>query len=95
MECLVCKGGGKQHLTVKYPFEDKPDETHDIDCVWCHGAGEMTEKEYQQYLWDKAAWCECGNPSQEFIFFDDGTCECGCYKHHYHCKDCMKITQIG
>ena len=41
-------------------------------------------------------WCKCpaeGDP----IFCDDGVRinkHC-CSKHHYHCSNCMKITQVG
>lgn len=44
-----------------------------------------------------ADWCSCkpeANP-EHWIFKDDGVCECGVGKHHYHCPKCHKITQTG
>ena len=98
-QCKVCKGSGKQKLTVLDPYGAYPNrprrQVKDIDCVWCHGTGMMQAEELKAYTWNQTAWCECGNPSGESRFFDDGECECGCHKHHYHCRDCAKITQIG
>jgi len=42
----------------------------------------------------KSEWCDC-NKEDAPVFFDDGECSCGTVKHHYHCKFCGKITQIG
>jgi len=42
----------------------------------------------------EAIWCHCDEP--EFgNFADDGTCDCGIHKHHYHCAICEKVYQIG
>lgn len=40
---------------------------------------------------------ECENcETMEFtVFADDGECECGVHKHHYHCSVCGKIVQVG
>ncbi len=98
-QCKVCKGSGKQILTVHDPFGANPNTPKvrkvDIDCVWCHGTGTMQKQDLAQYEWNQRAWCECGNPSGRTRFYDDGECDCGCVKHHYHCSDCNKITQIG
>lgn len=42
-------------------------------------------------------WCQCGNPSGEVTFHDDGVMPSAacCQKHHYHCDDCGKVTQVG
>ena len=29
------------------------------------------------------------------IFKDDGECTCGVWKHHWHCEQCGKVTQVG
>ena len=58
----------------------------------------------------KPTWCECSflKKGQEWdrsqtrfddesiIFVKDfGVCECGTNKHHYHCRNCGKLLQIG
>jgi len=47
----------------------------------------------------KLAWCECDNGEPKIgendLFADDGTCNCGMQKHHYHCRTCLGLTQIG
>lgn len=45
----------------------------------------------------KEFWCSCGNPSESSYFHDDGqgTGPSCVQKHHYHCDDCGKITQVG
>ena len=42
----------------------------------------------------KKVWCQCKDEG-ETRFFDDGECNCGVHKHHWHCENCGKITQIG
>ena len=44
-------------------------------------------------------WCDCTDGGK---FSDDpkfnpenGQCTCGIHKHHYHCKNCGRVIQIG
>ncbi len=39
-------------------------------------------------------WCACGNPSTETDYYSDGESKT-CFKHHWTCRDCGKILQIG
>jgi len=41
----------------------------------------------------EAEWCECLNPDLLWVA-EEGTCPCGAWKRHAHCK-CGKIMQIG
>jgi len=94
--CTACQGGGVQHLTVRE--DGKPERVTDIPCVWCHGSGEVTQEVLEELKTYKTMWCQCGNPSGDFNFYDDGQhsgCPYRIHKHHYHCADCLKITQIG
>jgi hypothetical protein len=43
----------------------------------------------------KNEWCTCKEAGDDWQFFDDGMCPCGCNRHHYHCKKCGGITQTG
>lgn len=48
--------------------------------------------QYGPYL--KSTWCKC--EESEFLCYpEDGACDCGCYKHHVHCKKCGCISQVG
>lgn len=40
-------------------------------------------------------WCECSYDKGGANFFDDGECDCGVRKHHYHCPSCGGIIQVG
>lgn len=45
-------------------------------------------------------WCDCEGEDREKCFAgasyrNDGECECGIHKHHYHGLICRKIVQIG
>ncbi|MFA5407040.1 MAG: hypothetical protein WC307_06810 [Candidatus Nanoarchaeia archaeon] len=42
--------------------------------------------------WGTIKCCQIeGDP----IFMDDDKCPCGCRKHHYHCRTCGKLVQVG
>jgi hypothetical protein len=44
----------------------------------------------------RSEWCICKEDSQSIAtFYDDGECDCGCHKHHWHCPKCGRISQVG
>lgn len=45
----------------------------------------------------KAEWCECKGArfEDQSRFMDDGSCDCGVFKHHVHRNVCGHITQVG
>ena len=50
----------------------------------------FTKKEREQM---KKLMCDCDEAIFD-RFADDGKCNCGIHKHHYHCV-CGKVYQIG
>ncbi len=46
-------------------------------------------------VWGDPKTCENCSTMERTIFKDDGECDCGCRKHHYHCPDCGRIQQVG
>jgi hypothetical protein len=58
----------------------------------------MTLEQYKAAVAKDLAdhWCQC-KPSGDPIFCNDGERinEHCCDKHHYHCSNCLKITQVG
>jgi hypothetical protein len=55
---------------------------------------ETTEDLYAAMKEANKLMCECGNPSKETTFYDNGEGEL-CDKHHYICDDCDLIFQVG
>jgi len=92
--CPVCKGSGIQTITVSYWGSDEPDEESKMSCVGCNGEGRVDEETYEDLIYEQNMWCECGNPSRQSKFYKDGEHPI-VRKHHYRCKDCGNVTQIG
>ena len=80
MDIIVHEGG--KTSTVK------------IGCITCEGKGTINQEQKERLEAEKKLWCVCGNHSGESNFHDDYTRKI-CSKHHYTCKDCGKILQVG
>ena len=93
-KCPTCEGSGKQSLTVKMWGSKEPENVMPITCVVCKGTGTLGATEIRQLEAEKKMWCTCGNKSGEVDFFDDGA-HPQIHKHHYRCRECGKVTQIG
>jgi len=97
MNCTVCKGTGKMSLTVTHGWpgdKDAVEEVSEIDCVWCDGTGEIDKQTAKEIEYEQTMWCECGKGSENPVFWDDGEHdEIG--KHHWRCKYCDGVVQIG
>jgi hypothetical protein len=99
--CPDCKGKKTQDITAqelkvvdgKRAFVDMPVVT--IPCLMCHGTGSVTQEEIDKAEKENEIWCHCNGDVSASIYKADGECMCGVVKHHYHCPDCGKITQIG
>jgi hypothetical protein len=91
--CKVCKGTGKQTTTISTWGSDK-EEKFESKCIGCEGTGRMTEEQLRHHKAYEDMWCKCKDKS-DVKYAPDGTCRCGMSKHHYHCRKCGKITQIG
>lgn len=93
-KCPTCQGSGKQSLSVKTFGSKDSEPPMVIDCVLCHGKGVVNKSQLRLLEQEKAMWCRCEKPSEGTTFHDDGECR-QCRKHHYHCENCGKITQVG
>ena len=94
--CPTCKGTGKQ--TIRATTIDDRGVTKEppmvITCILCKGAKEISEAEFASVERERELWCRCSK-SKSGPFYDDGK-HPGCVnKHHWHCVNCGKITQIG
>ena len=82
-----------QIRTPEFKMPNKVTMVHASDLAPTGTPFEVALKEQPAKL--KNDWCTCGNPSDLHSYFGDGVCSCGCHKHHYHCSNCGKITQVG
>lgn len=40
-------------------------------------------------------YCECEHGMENPSYMPDQLCTCGIQKHHYHCRVCFGVSQIG
>jgi len=98
--CKVCKGIGKQRIPVEtMGFKDgkmfvEKSSSFESECDVCGGTGQMTPEQVRHQKAYEDMWCKCKNKT-DAEYVPDGRCNCGVGKHHYHCRKCGKITQIG
>lgn len=101
MKCTVCKGTGKQtlhasELVFDYDAKkwvEKPEPPVEIDCVFCKGKGTLTPVQKAVVNYAKNMWCKC-KKDYGTTFYDDNVHPV-LRKHHYRCKKCGKVKQIG
>jgi hypothetical protein len=93
MICPSCKGTGKMELTIQ-TYGEATVRKSSIGCITCGESGTITKEKKAQLDAEYKMWCRCED-SDDSEFRDDGECNCGVHKHHYHCVGCGKITQIG
>lgn len=98
VECPHCNGTGTIELTIIYQG-DGPTTRKVIpqQCDTCNGTKTVTRARQQSYAREKAyceqMWCRCeGDVDVEY--FEDGEHE-EIEKHHWRCKSCGKVRQIG
>ena len=95
--CPNCKGSGKWDCVATIIDKAGPRLAPAVrmNCFTCEGLGKVDpiEQERKKKEADDF-WCSCGNPSGEVDSFDDGEGEM-CFKHHYCCRDCGKVYQVG
>ena len=69
--------------------------TVDNDPLWKKVCEENQHKIEPEEL---ELWCECDKEDdskwEQSEYYEDGACDCGIHKHHYHCS-CGGVLQIG
>ena len=88
--CPGCKGG-KINVTVHSMGQMTSVE---LDCIWCNGAGKVTDSRLQAYYDHKNMWCECKGDDLDIQYYADGE-HPSLSKHHYRHRKCGKVVQIG
>ena len=96
---IKCPGAGcrngRHTITVTYLGDDSKSHESEHDCYWCDGEGKVSQERYNDWVFYKNMWCKC-SPSRKpgVTFFDDGEHK-ELPKHHYRCKGCKGVVQIG
>lgn len=93
VNCPTCCGSGIQTITVQ-TFGESVKDSFETACFDCDGDGQVTRQKILEIHTQNNIWCRC-KKSYSTVFMDDGECDCGIHKHHYHCECCNKVTQIG
>lgn len=70
------------------PWEHEPDARQKL----ADRAGHLLEIADRKL---RREWCECDPSPDQPIFRPDRSCPCGVEKHHYHCRACKGVSQIG
>jgi hypothetical protein len=92
MECPICKGTKVTTMTVE-TYGIKGSEKVEIECPGCHGTGEVSSERMAQLTQKDNIWCEC-EEDHGVDYWGDGE-HPDLSKHHYRCKKCKKVVQIG
>jgi hypothetical protein len=90
--CTHCKYG-KVTVTISYFGSNKTDTQSTWTCTDCKGTGKIDKKEHEFQEKTCNIWCECEDDTESY-FVDNGE-DSECFKHHWRCDECDKITQIG
>lgn len=93
MKCPQCENG-KMNLTVEVWGQPEKTEHTQITCIHCKGTGEVSEEENEAIEFEKNMWCECGNKNDVADYYEDGE-HPELHKHHYRCRNCQGVVQIG
>ena len=91
VDCPQCGGRGKIAVDIIEGKELKTRDTWEINCVTCLGKKKVTQAEAEAHKRALASWCQCGNPSGEADYVPDSPRA----KHHWNCRDCGKLYQVG
>lgn len=94
--CPDCLGSGFLKVVAFIIRGDKKSEPMEskIKCSLCAGTGKIS---VQMKLFIDNLWCNCAKANLEdagAYFVSDGI-DKNCQKHHWKCKRCDKIKQIG
>jgi len=92
-QCPSCKGARKVRVHVTTDRGDGEIELtqFETDCVSCGGIGKVTPRRFAALQSEAAMWCSCGNESGEADYHADTRR----MKHHWTCRDCGKVLQVG
>jgi len=83
---MTCNGTGIINITFNGIKEE-------LDCFSCETTGEVSVEIREAQEFERNMWCKCGYTGNE-VRWEDGE-HPELHKHHYRCKRCNGVTQIG
>jgi hypothetical protein len=91
IDCPCCYGSGRQFLKVS---GDAPKPgVYLVTCSFCKGAKKINQSEVDALDREQAEWCNCTEQTDVHHYQDGGHDDIT--KHHWRCRNCGGITQIG
>ena len=94
VDCPFCIDG-KTDLKI---VTNGNETTQKIDCIYCKGTKKLSQialnKINAELEWLDKHTCKCKTNSAGVYYVADNVDE-NCSKHHWKCKECNKIVQIG
>ena len=90
--CPCCEGSKTNSLT-EMSLDGKELDTMTFPCITCDGEGTVDHDLWLDYRDAMDTWCKCGCKNGARYVDDNVSKECS--KHHWVCRDCGKITQVG
>ena len=94
VDCTFCDNG-QIEITVT---ENNIAQTSKIACIHCHGTKKLPKSEFNkintEIKWLNDNTCSCKNHSNGVYYVADNI-DKNILKHHWRCKNCKKIVQIG
>ena len=84
------------NITVTHGWPGDPNakmESTTISCVHCEGTGTLTPEQKDVLDYEENMWCKC-KEHHGVNYYEDGE-HPDIHKHHYRCRSCKKVTQIG
>lgn len=93
-KCPSCVGG-KQTTTITEWGSNKPPESYQMNCFRCKGTGFIDSQTAATIEYEKNMWCKCkGSDPRNARYYKDNE-HPKISKHHYRCRVCGKVIQIG
>ena len=92
--CPPCSGSGRMKIQVS---EDRPTgvvkSTMEMKCITCNGAGKVSLKVLADLAREQEMWCRCTTAGEPEYYGDGEDGEI--WKHHWKCRSCGGVLQIG
>ena len=91
----TCPSCTKGKITITMEEWGKPETKTEtiMNCLDCDGSGEVSQEDLDDIEYEKNMWCKCDGDTPT-KFYDDGV-HPEISKHHWRCKPCGKVKQIG
>lgn len=92
--CPACHESGKMTVQVSEMMQEGVRRSSlEMKCVTCNGVGKVEPRVVADLERERSMWCDCAAPGDPEYFRDGAHAEI--WKHHWRCRTCGGILQIG